>query len=329
MPKSVSFTVPSGITRMFAGLTSRWTTPASCAAPSASAAWPMIARDPLRLQRPLALHQRGQWFARHELHDEVGEVVVLAVVEDGRDVRVAEVRRVQGLAAEATREDLLVVGAGSQHLDGHRPREHGVVGRPDVAHASGRDARGQRVAITEDQALLQPVHHAVARAHGRKHRCGDRPSPTGADLRASARRPGDVSSRSLGLRGCSEGSGSSSYVGGCPASRPCRPSVTPRHVPVLGSRNPRRGLEPEAASLGDPLGALLLGLVGAAGVARSSAGGVCSARMPACSSRARSTLGVDLGPDEQREVGEPQPQQEDDDAADRAVERVVPLKLLT
>ena len=105
--------------------------------------------DPLGLERALALHQRRQRLAGHELHDEVGEVVVLAVVEDRRDVRVAEVRGVEGLAAEPPREDLLLVGAGSQHLDGDRPREHGVVGLPDVAHAPGRDARGQRVAVTE------------------------------------------------------------------------------------------------------------------------------------------------------------------------------------
>ena len=37
MPKSVSFTMPSGRTRMFAGLMSRWTTPARAAAPSAIA----------------------------------------------------------------------------------------------------------------------------------------------------------------------------------------------------------------------------------------------------------------------------------------------------
>ena len=42
MPKSVSFTSPSSRTRMFAGLTSRWMTPASCAACSAEAAWARI-----------------------------------------------------------------------------------------------------------------------------------------------------------------------------------------------------------------------------------------------------------------------------------------------
>ena len=37
IPKSVSLTTPSGRTRMFAGLMSRWTTPAREAAPSAIA----------------------------------------------------------------------------------------------------------------------------------------------------------------------------------------------------------------------------------------------------------------------------------------------------
>src|SRR5919107_414356 len=40
IPKSVSFTWPSGVTRMFEGLTSRWTIPARCAAARASAACP-------------------------------------------------------------------------------------------------------------------------------------------------------------------------------------------------------------------------------------------------------------------------------------------------
>jgi hypothetical protein len=39
MPKSVSFTRPSGRTRMLPGLTSRWTTPARCASASPAAAW--------------------------------------------------------------------------------------------------------------------------------------------------------------------------------------------------------------------------------------------------------------------------------------------------
>ncbi len=39
MPKSVIFTWPSGVTRMFAGFTSRCTTPAACATARASAIW--------------------------------------------------------------------------------------------------------------------------------------------------------------------------------------------------------------------------------------------------------------------------------------------------
>ena len=121
-----------------------------------------MARARLGLERALALHERRQRLAGHELHDEVGEVVVLAVVEDRRDVGVVEVGGVERLAAEAPREDLLLVGAGTQHLDGDRPREHVVVGRPHVAHASRRDAVDERVAIAEDQPFVQPVHRASA-----------------------------------------------------------------------------------------------------------------------------------------------------------------------
>ena len=42
IPKSVTLTRPSLATRMLPGLTSRWSTPRSCAWPSASATWRMI-----------------------------------------------------------------------------------------------------------------------------------------------------------------------------------------------------------------------------------------------------------------------------------------------
>ena len=88
------------------------------------------------VERSLALDEGRQRLARDELEDEVGEVTVLAVVEDGGDVGVREVRRVERLAAEAPREDLLV-GTRPEDLDGHPAVEDGVGPLPDVARATG------------------------------------------------------------------------------------------------------------------------------------------------------------------------------------------------
>ena len=50
MPKSVIFTSPSGVTRMLPGFTSRWTTPASCAACRPSAACPTMSQGAVRVR---------------------------------------------------------------------------------------------------------------------------------------------------------------------------------------------------------------------------------------------------------------------------------------
>ncbi|GMA87035.1 hypothetical protein GCM10025868_22850 [Angustibacter aerolatus] len=57
--------------------------------------------------RAVAGQQRRERLAGHELHDEVGGAVVLAVVVDLRDARVAERRRVPGLGAEPAEEPLV------------------------------------------------------------------------------------------------------------------------------------------------------------------------------------------------------------------------------
>ncbi len=85
------------------------------------------------------------------------------------DAELERARELQsGIEAERTlqlppREDLLLVGTRPQHLDGDRPREHGVVRLPDVTHAPGRDAADEGVPVAEYQAVGQPVHRALAR----------------------------------------------------------------------------------------------------------------------------------------------------------------------
>jgi hypothetical protein len=119
-----------------------------------------------RVEGALALDEVGQRLTGDELHDEVGEVVLLAVVEDSGDVDVREVGGVQRLVAEAEREDLLVVQAGPKDLHRDLALEDAVAGLPDVAHAPGRDAGGQRVAVTEDESLVKPVHRGLVAITG-------------------------------------------------------------------------------------------------------------------------------------------------------------------
>src|SRR5258708_756019 len=118
IPKSVIFTCPSGVISRFPGLMSRCTMPASCAAATA----------------PAAAVRRGSG---------------LAVVEDPRDPRVRQGGGVPRLGAEALLE-LLVRGVRrGQQLDRDRPLEHDIGAAPDLAHAPGRYAMVQPVALAQ------------------------------------------------------------------------------------------------------------------------------------------------------------------------------------
>ena len=72
---------------------------------------------------------------------------------------------------------------------------------------------------------------------------------------------------------------------------------------------------PQLATPVDVLGLLLLGLVDVAGVARRQLK-VSSAGRPGLQLAAPLQLDVQLGAEEQREVGDPQPEQEDHDAGE-------------
>ena len=59
---------------------------------------------PVRAQRSVALDDRGERLAGHELHDEEGTAVLLAVVEDARDAFMIDQCGMPGLSAEALEE---------------------------------------------------------------------------------------------------------------------------------------------------------------------------------------------------------------------------------
>ena len=131
--------------------------------------------DDLGRQRALLADDRRERLAGDELHHEVGEVVVLAVVEDRGDVGVHQRRRVEGLVAEALREDLLVVGVGAHDLDRDQPLEHVVERAPDVGHAAGGDPLLQDVAVPETESCLESLHGVCPTSFG----YGTRTAPLG------------------------------------------------------------------------------------------------------------------------------------------------------
>src|SRR6266702_510588 len=83
IPKSPSQTLPSSPTMTLAGLTSRCTMPARCAASSAEAI-----RRPMRA--PPSGHQLGQGGSRDQLHDDERVALFLEHVVDGDRARMIE-----------------------------------------------------------------------------------------------------------------------------------------------------------------------------------------------------------------------------------------------
>ena len=101
----------------------------------------------------LALEDRRERLAGHELHDEEGAAVLLAVVEDVGDALVVDERGVAGLGAEALEEARVAHVLVLEDLDGDGAADD-VVGRlPHLAHAADGDPRLQLVAAAEGHTL--------------------------------------------------------------------------------------------------------------------------------------------------------------------------------
>ena len=99
----------------------------------------------------LALEDGGERLAGHELHDEEGAALLLAVVEDVGDALVVDERGVAGLGAEALEEARVTEVLVFQDLDRDGATDHEVGGLPDLAHAADRDARLQLVSSPEGE----------------------------------------------------------------------------------------------------------------------------------------------------------------------------------
>jgi hypothetical protein len=87
-------------------------------------------------ERAVVADQLREGLPVDELHDEVGEALIFAVVEEGGDVGVDQRRGVQRLVTEPKGEKLLVVGIGAHHLQGDAALEDLVLRRPHVGHAA-------------------------------------------------------------------------------------------------------------------------------------------------------------------------------------------------
>ena len=120
------------------------------------------------VERRAGPQQRRERLALDELHHEVGARGRGAVVEragavvvDRRDAGVLERGGVPGLGLEPLPERRVVGVLRLEHLDRHRPVEHGVARGPHLAHAAGGDAGLEDVA-----AGLVDVAAGCERRHG-------------------------------------------------------------------------------------------------------------------------------------------------------------------
>src|SRR6478735_2248319 len=156
MPKSVTFTSPSLLRRTFCGLTSRWTSPWSCA--TASPSEPARAHDELL-----------QVLAVDVLEDDELPAVVGPAVDDGDDVRMREPCDRPRLAAEALDVFRVVRVVLVEDLDRDAPVELAVVCAEDARHAAGAHELLELVAVGDHLAGLRGPRHGRGCGPGSRH----------------------------------------------------------------------------------------------------------------------------------------------------------------
>ncbi len=137
-------------------------------------------------QRRLLVDDVAQRLALDELHREEDVTVVLALVEDGDDVGVAEAGGRPGLAAEALDEDVVGRESGSHDLEGDVAVEACVQRHVDRGHASVCEVREDAVSPVDDP-TDEGVRHAGR--HGRSLRCPDTHSPQATRVTVGRRSP--------------------------------------------------------------------------------------------------------------------------------------------
>ena len=170
-PKSASLATPaaergaSGIST-FWGLTSRCTTPRSCACASAPHSASPIAQHVAVAQQAVGAEVVDRPPV-HQLGHQVARLVVLAGVEDGDDPGMVEPARGERLALGARR---IAAAAGRDHLDRDgalEPLVRGGVDRPEPARA---EALAEPVAV-QDEVRRERCRELVRDLHCRRFRC--------------------------------------------------------------------------------------------------------------------------------------------------------------
>ena len=136
--------MPSGVTRTLAGLRSRWTTPRSWAASSASAIWRAMSSASSTGSRPRASRCARSSPGTSSIARKRVPIRVVDAVDRG-DVGVVQRGQQLGLALEAG-QPLGVVGERvGQDLDRHLAVERGVDRLPDHTHPALADLLDQAV----------------------------------------------------------------------------------------------------------------------------------------------------------------------------------------
>ena len=152
---------------MFAGLRSRWTMPASCAASSPSA----ICRhtsSASRIGRAPCRRRSASVSSRNELHDEKPLAVVLLEAVQRRNPRVIERGEHAGLTFEAPQSLRVARHLAGQQLESDLPPERCVARAIDLAHAADADQREDLVVA--DRSARPTTAWSAAPSRERRHR---------------------------------------------------------------------------------------------------------------------------------------------------------------
>ncbi len=170
-PKSSSFTRSSRSTKMFDGFRSRCTTPARCAASSAST---MLMRiDTKRRKRQALARVAGDVDAGAQLHRQIRPTVGQRVlVGDFDHVRVAHAIGQPRFPREALVHARVAQVVGVQHLERDAPAEQLMLGQEHLAHAARaqllqQHERARVIARLQLLAAMERDDARVERAHGR------------------------------------------------------------------------------------------------------------------------------------------------------------------
>ena len=123
----VPFVSQGEVSRMFAGFTSRWTSPAPCAVSNASATGARMPSACFGSNAPQSL-ATGQVAAPHVAHRDVEQAVVLAGLVDRNDVGVIEGGGEPGLPHESLAKIGVVRDFVAQNLQGDRAVQSKVGG---------------------------------------------------------------------------------------------------------------------------------------------------------------------------------------------------------